>query len=518
MPERPDFIQLDASDDVLSVRDRLSFIHGKRVLLIWPEQGTVLTRKLDLVLVQREAMRRAVRLALVTHDAQVIKNAEELNISAFETIGASERARWKRGRAKVFASRYQRPPDLPASADVIPAAAQQRALESNSRPSRWRLLRRGAALALLLSAVGAVAYVVLPGAVVTVHPAEERITAEAVLTASPTAADVDIEAGLVPAMRLSITVDETGTLPTTGTQELAAVPAQGTVIFVNQTPGSVEIPAGTTVSTSAGTPILFRTTETARVPAGVGQQLEVPVQALQASAGEVGNVDAGLINTVVGDLASRLTVRNLTPTYGGTSRTAAVVSAEDQERLLAIVRQQLQSRAYVEMLPRLNEAQTLILETVRIAEERADWTVFSADVGQAADTLTLDMRAVVEAVAVNQRLGQQVVLAQLSRQIPRGRQLIPESVSYDVGAVTQAFQDGTVQFSITGSGLVAAQIDTARVQQQLAGRPREEALAYLQTQLDLDPARPPTIELIPGWLDQLPVLPVRITVRVETGS
>lgn len=518
MPERPDFIQLDTSDDVLSVRDRLSFIHGKRVLLIWPEQGTVLTRKLDLVLVQREAMRRAVRLALVTHDPEVIKNAQELNISAFETIGASERARWKRGRAKVFASRYQRPPDLPANAEVIPAAAQQRAAESGPQPSLWRLLRRGAALALLMGAVGAAAYVVLPGAVVTVYPAVERITAEVVLTASPAAADVDIEAGLVPAMRLSITVDESGTLPTTGTQALAAVPALGSVIFVNQTPGGVEIPAGTTVSTSAGTPVLFRTTETARVPAGAGQQREVPIQALQASAGEVGNVDAGLINTVVGDLAARLTVRNLTPTYGGTSRSAAVVSAQDQERLLAIVRQQLQSRAYVEMLPRLNEAQTLILETVHIAEERADWTVFSADVGQAADTLSLDMRAVVEAVAVNQRLGQQVVLAQLSRQIPRGRQLIPESVVYEVGAVTQVFQDGAVQFDITGSGLVAAQIDTARVQEQLAGRPHEEALAYLHTQFDLDPARPATIDLIPGWLGRLPLLPVRITVRVETGA
>ena len=518
MPERPDFIQLDASDDVPSVRDRLSFIHGKRVLLIWPEQGTVLTRKLDLVLVQREAMRRAVRLALVTHDPEVIRNAQELNISAFETIGASERGRWKRGRAKVFASRYQRPPDLPANADVIPATAQQRAAESGPQTSLWRLLRRGAALALLAGAAGAAAYVVLPGAVVTVYPAVERIAAEVVLTASPTAADVDIEAGLVPATRLSVTVDESGTLPTTGTQALAAVPAQGSVIFVNQTPGGVEIPAGTTVSTSAGTPVLFRTTETARVPAGAGQQQEVPIQALQASAGEIGNVDAGLINTVVGDLAARLTVRNLTPTYGGTSRSAAVVSAEDQERLLAIVRQQLQSRAYIEMLPRLNEAQTLILETVRIAEERADWTVFSAEVGQAADTLSLDMRAVVEAVAVNQRLGQQVVLAQLSRQIPRGRQLIPESVVYEVGAVTQVFQDGAVQFDITGSGLVAAQIDAARVQEQLAGRPHKEALAYLHTQFDLDPARPATIDLIPGWLGQLPLLPVRITVRVETSA
>ncbi|MBL8120080.1 MAG: hypothetical protein JNJ78_21285, partial [Anaerolineae bacterium] len=95
MSNRPEYVQLELADDVASVRDRLSFLRGQRVLLIWPEEGTILTRKLDLVLIQREAMRRAIRLAVVTHDPQVVKHANELNISTFETIGASERGRWK---------------------------------------------------------------------------------------------------------------------------------------------------------------------------------------------------------------------------------------------------------------------------------------------------------------------------------------------------------------------------------------------------------------------------------------
>jgi|ADGO01.1.fsa_nt_gi hypothetical protein len=84
---KAEYLQLDTGDDVASVRDRLGFMRGKRVLLIWPEKGSVLTRKLDLVLLQREAMRNNVRLALVTHDPVVIRHANELNISAFETIG-----------------------------------------------------------------------------------------------------------------------------------------------------------------------------------------------------------------------------------------------------------------------------------------------------------------------------------------------------------------------------------------------------------------------------------------------
>jgi hypothetical protein len=76
MSSKPDYLQLEPTDDATTVRDRLAFTNGRRILLIWPADGTALTRKLDLVLIQREAMRRAVRVALVTHDPQVIKNAQ----------------------------------------------------------------------------------------------------------------------------------------------------------------------------------------------------------------------------------------------------------------------------------------------------------------------------------------------------------------------------------------------------------------------------------------------------------
>src|SRR4051794_22168136 len=126
MPQKHEFVQLEAGEDVASVRDRLTVLRGEHVLLIWPEKGTALERKLDLVLVQREAMRLAIRLALITHDNEVIKHAHELNISTFETIGASDRGKWKRGRSRVFTDRFQRPEDDPEHADLMPVASRIR--------------------------------------------------------------------------------------------------------------------------------------------------------------------------------------------------------------------------------------------------------------------------------------------------------------------------------------------------------------------------------------------------------
>src|SRR5688572_26645758 len=135
---KPEYIQLEAGEDIASVRDRLSFIRGKRVLVIWPETGTALIRKLDLVFLQREARRRVIQLALVTHDPQVITHASELEISTFETIKEAENSKWKRGRTRVFVQRHHKPEHEPEPEDLMPIASRVR----NPRKRMSDALRR----------------------------------------------------------------------------------------------------------------------------------------------------------------------------------------------------------------------------------------------------------------------------------------------------------------------------------------------------------------------------------------
>ncbi|HEX2907430.1 MAG TPA: hypothetical protein VHO69_11250 [Phototrophicaceae bacterium] len=513
MADRPDFIQLEPGEDAASVRDRLSFLRGKRVLLIWPEDGTVLTRKLDLVLIQREAMRRAIRLALVTHDPQVIKHAEELNISSFETIGASERGRWRRGRAKVFTTRFQRPDSEPEPDELMEVASRVR---GDQPTGRWRLVSRLLIVLVILALLGGAAYVALPTATVIITPAQSEVQAESEIIADPNNAAVDIESHLIPAIKMSVQIEDTGTIETSGQKDLGETLATGSVVFVNQTTEAVTVPAGTTVTTSAGTPIQFRTTSAAELPAGIGLQIEVPIEALPISQGEAGNVEAGLINTVVGPVASRVTVRNIAPTSGGTTQAKRVVSPDDQERLLATLRQQLQSRAYVEMEPRLSDTQFIILETVHIAEEREDWTTFSAEPGDQADTLSLTMRAIVEAVAVDEQYGRQIVYAQMSNQIAVGQTIKPETVTYQRGSVSDIdTTSGRITFTLSGSGIVTEQVNADVVREHLAGRTLNDATAYLVNEVHLADGTLPIITLTPDWFGQMPLLPMRITIQLQ---
>jgi hypothetical protein len=518
MPSKPDYLQLESGDDAAAVRDRLAFLRGRRVLIVWPEAGSALTRKLDLVLVQREAARLAIRMAIVTHDPQVAQHARDLGISAFETIGESERRRWKRGRMNVFASRSRRPGEEPSADELMPVASRVRS--DMYRAGRSRPLVQVGTLLLIVAAIVGVTYFILPTATIAITPAQARIQVEVPITAdpSPQASAVEVESAIIPATIVQVPLEDSATTETTGQSDTANVRAAGSVVFINQTNDSIDIPAGTVVATSAGSPILFQTSQGALLNGGTGLQVEAPVEALPEFAGSVGNVDAGLINAIVGELSGRVSVRNLAPTSGGVDRAIRSVTAADQERLLFTLRQQLQARACDEMTARVASTQIVLCDTVRIIEERSDLIRFSAQPGEIADSLSLSMRIVVEATAIDQRFGQQVAFARLAALIPRGRIILPETVAYEPGVVQSIDSEGRVGFVIRASGTVVAQVDPDFIRERVTGRAREDALSFLANEFDLQPDTPPHIILSPDWLPHLPMLSFRINVVLNTPS
>lgn len=509
MPRNVDFVQIEAGEDAASVRDRLSFLRGRSVLLIWPEEGTALTRKLDLVLVQREAMRRAIKLALVTHDPQVIRSANELNISTFETIGASQRGRWKRGRTKVYATRWQKPEGERDPGDLMEVASRVRAPRSLGVPALLRVIL----LVAVLGALAAVAFFLVPSATVVIRVERVVVGTDSVIIASPDAQSVDVENGIIPARYQPVEIQETGTRETTGTQDLADTFATGTVTFINRSNRSIEIPAGTVVQTTTGDPIRFLTTSSTTLGAGADQRAEVTIEAAADSSGSKGNVASGLINAVIAEWAADVTVTNLIATSGGEDRVLPVVTDVDVERLRGAVRQQLFARALSELQRVVTQPEFVIEETLRIRDERDDWVQFSADVGDFAESLTLNMRAVVDAVVVNTRFGERVAFATLSRALA-GRAIDPATIEYLRTGVTDIAEDGSVTFGMTATATVAPQIETGALAQRIAGLTVTEAQALIATTAALTEPAAITIES-PWDSTRLPLLPLRITVRVE---
>ena len=153
----------------------------------------------------------------------------------------------------------------------------------------------------------------------------------------------------------------------------------------------------------------------------------------------------------------------------------------------------------------------MILETLQIVEERDEWTVFSADPGEIADTLTLTKRVIVEAVVVDTQLGQQIVFAQMANQIPRGRSFLPETITYQRGDVS--FAGELILFTMSGRGEVIGQIRAEQIQNDIAGMGYDDAMTYLMERVDIAENTTPEIIISPDWFNQMPILAARITVE-----
>ncbi|MFC1960219.1 hypothetical protein ACFLYO_05875 [Chloroflexota bacterium] len=515
MPTPTDIIQLEAHDDVGSVRDRLAFAESYRVLLVWPpDKAAILSRKLDLVLLQREARRRNARIALLTTDTAVINNARDLNISTFHTLEQAQKDRWKRGRTNVFISRADKPDGEPDLYEHR-AGISRRRMAPTPLQRFFRRASRFILLLLIFGLVAAVALIFLPSATIVVPPAVEHLAVTIRIVADPTADTINFAENVIPATLLQVEIEENTTLATTGSQDAAPTLAQGNVIFTNQTAEALTIPAGTIVSTGPDSNILFQTTDTVTVD---GQQNAIAVVAIAAHpyfAGESGNVPAAAIQIIDEPFTASLLVENPAPTTGGQTPVNQTVTQNDQDRLLAATRGAIQQRALAEMSPLLGEQQAIIPETIQIIETRPAWTVFSAAVGAETATLGLNMRAKVQATVIDERLINQIAFAGLTRRIPAGQVVAPDSITFTQGAIEQISSDNAVTFLANVESDITSLIDTEQIKAAVRGMSHADVLVYLYENIELSATASPEINSWPPFYNRMPVLSSRTHIQVQ---
>jgi len=131
---------------------------------------------------------------------------------------------------------------------------------------------------------------------------------------------------------------------------------------------------------------------------------------------------------------------------------------------------------------------------VQIIEERPEWTVYSAFVGDAAESVSLDLRAQVQAVVVDERQARQVAYAGLGPYIRPGLEVAPDALRITRGEIEQIDPDGTVRFQMVVDGRLAVALNADAVRERIAGTSVGEAERRLQREFVLDPNRPPQID------------------------
>ena len=490
-------ITLESHDDLISVRDRMSWAKTPRILLVAPKFEKIVLREVDLKVLQRHASSLGAQLGMVTRVQRVRQDAESLGIPVFESTGEAQREPWIMPYRRKF---LWRPPakNLRSKRDRLP-------VEKEADIWRAQPLVRVGTFSLGVLSVFAIVALFIPRAQVVVQPVTELQSVVLPVTASP-AIDTVFITGSIPAREKFIVVEGEQTVTVTGEGVIPQSRATGFVEFRNLTQSAQEIPLGTVVSAGG---IRFETTSSAVVEAGVGKSIDVAIRAVEG--GRAGNVEAETINVIEGRLGLLISVSNLEPISGGRELASVQASDSDRDRARKLLMQFLNEEARTEMLNSMKSGEVLFADTIAVSQTLLE--EFDSPPGAASVTLTLTMQVEYSARYASESDLTELASLALNASLPQG--FSPASDALTLEPVTQPVlnEDGSARWAMKAERAIVQSVNTAQVTQLVFGQSTHAAQRRLDESLPSGSA--PRIVMSPSWWQWIPILPFRIEVVTE---
>ena len=491
-------ITLESHDDLISVRDRMSWAKTPRILLVWPKYEKVTLRQVDLKVLQRHAVSLGAQLGLVTRARRVRQDAEALKIPVFESTGQAQRVAWPKPR-RTRARMAQRPPrkDL----------REQRA-QATVREEAWRAhpVARVGGFILGVAAVLLLVALFIPRAQVVLHPQSKTQSVVLPVIAGPSIESVFIT-GSIPAHEKRVIVEGTQTVIVTGQGVTPQSKAKGSVTFRNLTQQAVTIPVGSVVRTVDN--LRFATTRAGEVPAGLDETLDLPVEAVES--GRSGNVEAETIVVVEGRLGLALSVTNPEPLKGGRETPSLQASDADRERAKNALMEGLEAEARARLAEELKAGDILFDDTFAASQILSE--VYDPPAGASGTQLTLTMQVEFSTLYADASDLTELASLALNASIPAGFSADSEELSLQPVTKPILNDDGFTRWTVRAERRIVQQISTAQVTQMIEGIGSRRAQSLLEKSLPLKEA--PEIHLSPSWWPWVPIVPFRISVVTE---
>ena len=492
-------IALEAHDDFISVRDRMSWAKSPRILLVWPKFEQIGLRGADLRILQEHAATLGAEMGVVTRRGDVRRDAQRFGIPVFASAAAAQRQDWG-PRKRLTAAGSGRKPRERARLDALRAMARPAQPKWASRP----FARIGFFLLGVL-AVLAVAGLFVPQATVTLTPVSQRQSISLPVTAGEGISEVSV-AGMVPAQAALVTVGGSQAARIATQSSIPVSKAHGIARFTNLSAGELTIPKGTIIYSVSPAGVQFVTLNETHVAGNVNAVVETPIQAVQG--GAQGNLPANAIQAIQGSLSLAAAVTNPEPTEGGADREAAAPSEADRQRLRGVVLGLLQAQALTQMQESIGARDLLLADTLQMGEVQQE--SYDPPAGQPGNLLKLSMRAEFTARYVKEQDLRQLAEATLNAALPGGYAPVEDSLAFDVTGKPYSDAAGALHFDLRVSREAARELPAEAANLLVRGLSPWAAADVLQARLPL--AARPRISLRPSWWPWMPLIPFRIVV------
>jgi hypothetical protein len=503
-------IRIEPHDDAISVKDKMGWGQTPRILLVWPNRGRMLNRRLDITYLQRHSITLGAQLAFVTKDPDVRHFAGTLNIPVYQNIRKAEESHWRLPRRR---KRKKKKRQTRAISQLrFHRNKEERNLHALRQdvhpPSSSVLLHpipRLIFFALGVLSVLAIGMLLMPSAVIKVLPTTQQHSVSIPITASYEFQNVTLT-GEIPIQKTSIVVEGRNTIPASGSIEIPDQKAVGEVIFKNLTDHTVIMPAGTFVSTLDEPPVRFIVTKSSEIAPG-DSSTEVLIEAVNP--GIHGNVTSNHILAIEGPLGLDLTVTNPLATQGGSNKVSPAPDTRDYDHILEQLIANLKETAENELHSALTTSD-IILEVDTNDVEILEAQYIPEEI-QPSDQLELRLMLEYTGYYVSGKqldyLGQAIAEANL----PASFDMIPTSL--DIHDLNGPVKDpeGFFSWDIQIEWQSRARIDLASAIPLVQWKTPEEAADNLIVNLPIQETI--QINLSPEWWPRMPILPFRITVE-----
>ncbi len=489
-------VQLESHDDIVSIRDKMSWAKTPRILLAWPRSEHVDVRPLDLQLLRRHAVSLGAELGLVTRDSEIRAAARHMNLPVFYSAGEAQRKPWPAHKSARLQRRFARL-NLRAIRAALPAAEL---FDASRRPGP-----RLAAFAAGVLAVLVVVMVFIPSAEIRITPPTQAQSVNIAISAETDAAKISLS-GVIPARELTFALEETDSMLSSGRIISPDQSAEGRLTFTNLTAAKVEIPAGVVLLTRSDPPIRFVTLAVAEVPAGNGSIVHAFVRALEP--GSSGNVPADSILAFEGPLGLSVSVTNPARMSGGTDVTMGSPTDADRQVLRERLLAQIKDHAKSQLPAQLRSRDVLFPTTFSFSKVVAE--TYTPGPNEPGGKLSLSLRAEFHAYYAAAADLNQLAAQVLDASLPAGYDVLDGTLTVKAASALFGGADGNTRWHVEATRTLRARIDPAQVIYLVQGKTAGRAGSLLQETFGLESA--PQISIQPFFWPWLPALPFRINV------
>jgi len=492
-------IQLEQQDDLISVRDKMSWAKSERILLVWPPRRNVNIRPLDMVLLQRHAQALGAQLGIASRSGEIRRSAKESHIPVFRTTSAAQLAVW---------SDFQKPK---------PNFSETRRHLSRDDLNQMRggfsikeqIWLKKPVFRVGIFAVGVFAVLIsfiifLPSATIKISPVKQIQSMTIPVLIDPASSLVNIS-GLIPAYKINTTVEGSAEIPSTGMVTVPEKRASGNVQFTNLTEAPVQIPEGTIVRTVNEPAIRFRVTRSGEVPRGVGKMLEFPIRAVDG--GFSGNLKSETLQAIEGSLGLNLSVNNSEPTSGGGEVNRSAAAPDDRTRLFNKLTDSLSQQAWVVIQKQVPGGGSLISDS--LSSETVS-EIYDPPEGFPGPMLSLALKQNYKAYYISESDLRSLAGMVLNASITSGFEPMPETLNVNPVGEAALSGEGKLTWQVEAERSIAKQNNLLEVISKVLGKTPATAAKNLSK---LEMAAPPQIVISPSWWPWMPFLPMRILVE-----